>query len=368
MRQVWVLLILFIVAACGDKASEQSAAQPRPVRTFRVADANLIAGRAFPGQARSVREAMLSFRVVGRLQERRVKTGDRVQEGDVLATLDAAPYRAELDRVTANLQRARAALANAASQLDRDRQLLAKGIIAKARFENTDSAAKQAQAEVTALEATEQRARLDLQYTELHAPFPGVVSAVFAEAFEEIRPQEPVMRLIDPAEIEMVVNVPESLVALVPHVVDIRATFDAFPGVEIPGEVSEIASEPTETTRTYAVKVLLTPPAGVALLPGMAGRLRGKPGPEIAGQLSGAVVPVSAVFSPDDAKGSFVWVVDEAAKVVRRQPVTLGEPVVGGVSVTSGLKAGALVAAAGVHSLREGQAVRVLESEAEAAP
>jgi len=58
------------------------------------------------------------------------------------------------------------------------------------------------------------------------------------------------MRLIDPAEIEMNVNVPESLISLVPHVVDLRVTFDAFPGIEIPAEVSEIGTEPSESTRT----------------------------------------------------------------------------------------------------------------------
>ena len=223
---------------------------------------------------------MLSFRVAGRILERRVKTGDQVKEGDILATLDAAPYQAELDRVAASLRRAQAAYANAAGQLDRDKQLFAKGIVAKARFDNSSAAAKQAQAEVGSLEAAQERVKLDLGYTELRAPFPGTVSAVFAETFEEVKPSEPVMRLIDPAEIEMIVNVPESLISYVPHVIDLRATFDAFPGVEIPAEVTELGTEASESTRTYPVKLLLTPPQNVAILPGMAGRVRGKPGPE----------------------------------------------------------------------------------------
>jgi membrane fusion protein, multidrug efflux system len=69
---------------------------------------------------------------------------DQVKEGDVLVTLDAAPYQVEYDRIAANLQRARAAYSNAASQRDREKPLLEKGIIAPARFENLDSAAKQA--------------------------------------------------------------------------------------------------------------------------------------------------------------------------------------------------------------------------------
>ena len=364
MRRAFILVIALLgVASCDRGARRQAETSPRPVREFRVVDANIIAGRAFPGQARSAREAMLSFRIVGRIEERRVKTGDQVQEGDILATLDTTPYQVELDRVTSNLKRAQAAYANAASQLNRDKYLLSKDIVAPARFEISESEAKQTQAEVRSLEAAQERARLDLGYTELRAPFAGIVSAVFAEAFEEVNPSKPVMRLIDPVDVEMIVNVPESLISLVPHVIDLRATFDAFPGIEIPAEVTEISAEPSESTRTYPVKVLLTPPPGVSILPGLAGRLRGKPGPEIAQQMKGVIIPLSAAFSPDDAKGSFVWVVNEAARTVHRQPVTLGEPLVGGVSVTEGLSPGNLIVAAGVHSLREGQAVRVLEAE-----
>ena len=368
MRAAFVLLIALLVAACDKTPDQKAEAPPRPVKVFRVVDANLIAGRALPGQARSVREAMLSFRIAGRLQERRVKMGDQVKEGDVLAVLDAAPYQADLDLATANLQRARAAYANAASQLDRDKQLLAKGHIAKARFENSDSAAKQAAAEVKSLEAAQERAKLELGYTELRAPFEGFVSAVFAEASEEVKPQQAVMRLIDPSEIEMIVNVPELLISIAPYVVDLKVTFDAFPGIEIPAELAEVGTEPSETTRTYPVKILLTPPQGVTILPGMAGRVRGKPGPEIAQRAKGVVIPLSAAYSPDDATGSFVWVVNDAAKTAHRQQVTLGEPVVGGVSVTDGLTPGDLVVAVGVHSLQEGQAVRVLEPNGATTP
>jgi len=369
MRAAVVLLIALLIAACGEKAAQKAENPPRPVKVFRVVDANLIAGRTIPGQARSAREAMLSFRVAGRIQERRVKTGDQVKEGDILATLDPAPYQAELDRAAANLQRAQAAYANAASALDRDKKLFSTGIVAKARLENTDATAKQALADVRSMEAAQERARLDVAYTELRAPFSGTVSAVFAETYEEIKPQESVMRLVDPSEIEMMVSVPESLISFVPHVINLKATFDAFPGVEIPAEVSEISTEPTGTTRTYPVKLLLTPPERVAILPGMAGAVRGEPGPEIAEQVKGVIIPLSAAFSPNDAKGSFVWVVNEAAKTVQRKEVTLGEPVVGGVTVLNGLAPGNMIVAAGVHSLQEGQPVRVLdESQGGTAP
>lgn len=361
MRPPLVLLMFLLVGACSEKVPDRVELPPRPVIAFRVISADVFAGRVIPGQARSAHEAALSFRVGGRMLERRVKTGDQVKEGDVVATLDPSPYQAEVDSASANLQRAQAAYTNAASQLERDRVLFAKDIVAKARLEISESTAQQAMAEVKSLEAVLDRRKLDVEYAVLHAPFAGVVSAVFAEIFEEIKPQQPVMRISDPDKIDMVVNVPESLISLVPYAVDIKVTFDAFPGIEIPAEISEVGNQPSETTRTYSVKVLLSPPPGVTVVPGMAGRVRARPGPQIAQQLKGVMIPLSAVFSADDAAGSFVWIVNEAAKTVSRRPVGLGEPVVGGISIKEGLSPGDLIVATGVHSLNEGRAVRIQE-------
>lgn len=360
LRQALVPPLVLLLGACGNKTAQQAPPPARPVIAFRITNADVFAGRALPGQARAALEAAVSFRVGGRILERRVKTGDTVKEGDVVATLDPAPYQTEVNVVSASLQRARAAYTSAASQLERDKQLAAKDIVSKARLETTQSNAEQAQAEVQSLEATLDRRKLDVGYTVLRAPFDGVVAATFAEVFEEVKPQQSIMRIIDPTKIEMIVNVPESLISFVPYVADIRATFDAFPGVEIPGTVSEIGREPSETTRTYAVKVLLDPPPGVTIIPGMAGRVRARPGPEIAERLKGVVIPLSAVFSPDDTPGSFVWQIGETNTVTRRQ-VTLGEPVIGGITIKEGLAPGDLIVAAGVHSLKEAQAVRVQE-------
>jgi RND family efflux transporter MFP subunit len=359
MRLSVVLLMSLLLCACSEKAAKESEVPPRPVVTFRVANADIIAGRALPGQARAAHEAALSFRVGGRMLERRVKTGDRIKEGDIVATLDPAPYQAEVDSITATLERARAAYKNAVGQLDRDRQLFQKNIVAQARLETSDANAQQAAAEVRSLEATLERRKLDVGYTVLRAPFAGIVAATFAEIFEEVKPQQPVMRIIDPDKIEMLVNVPESLISLAPYAVEVKVTFDALPTVEIPAQISEIGTEPSETTRTYPVKLLVSPPSGITIVPGMAGRARARPGPQIAERFKGTAVPASAIFSPDDDSGSFVWIVNEASKTVSRRKVEVGEPVLGGINVKEGLSSGDLIVAAGVHSIRDGQAVRI---------
>jgi RND family efflux transporter MFP subunit len=181
MRLAIVLVTSLSVAACSDKATTQVELPPRPVLTFRVANADIVAGRTMPGQPRSAHEAALSFRVGGRILERRFKTGDTIKQNDIVATLDPAPYQAEVESVTATLERAQAAYRNMARQAERDRQLFQKDIIAKTRLESSETNTQQSLAEVRSLEATLDRRKLDLEYTVLRAPFSGVVSAVFAE-------------------------------------------------------------------------------------------------------------------------------------------------------------------------------------------
>ena len=80
------------------------------------------------------------------------------------------------------------------------------------------------------MEARLERREFDLRYTVLRAPFGGVVSAVFAEVFEEVKAEQSVMRIIDPEKIEMIVNVPEALISLVPYAVDIKGATSCAKG------------------------------------------------------------------------------------------------------------------------------------------
>ena len=71
------------------------------------------------------------------------------------------------------------------------------------------------------------------------------------------------------------------------------------------------------------------------------------------------------VFTDEAGGKSFVWVIDESAKTVSRRAVTAGELTERGVLVSEGLSADEWIATAGVHYLREGQPVRILEQSAE---
>jgi RND family efflux transporter MFP subunit len=199
----------------------------------------------------------------------------------------------------------------------------------------------------------------------LKAPFAGVIANTYVENFQAVMPKEPVVRLLDSSQIEFVINIPEQYISLAPAVTNLHVRFDAFKNLDIPAEITEISNEASEATRTYPVTLIMDQPEGAEILPGMAGVASGRD-PGKAGPENRAIeVPVVAVFSPDDMAGSYVWVIDVDSMKVARREVSVDSLAEGGVQVTEGVQVGEWIAIAGVHYLKEGEAVRILEAEGE---
>jgi multidrug efflux pump subunit AcrA (membrane-fusion protein) len=111
------------------------------------------------------------------------------------------------------------------------------------------------------------------------------------------------------------------------------------------------------------VNLVMEQPEGIRILPGMAGRasaVKREPGEE---EGSTIVVPITAIFSPEQGDQSFVWVVDAESNTVSRREVPVGELVDTGVPVLDGLEPGDWVVTAGVSYLEEGQKVKLMEGK-----
>ena len=356
-------LALFVIPAlssCGEEPVAETPDVIRPVKAIKVGDASVIQGRWFAGRASAAREVELAFRVAGPLIELPVNVGDRIDEGGVLARIDPATFKAEVDRIAANVNRAEASLTNAELQLSRQRTLFEQGHVAEAALDKYIATEGEFSAEVRAQKANLAKAELDLGYTVLKAPFSGVVVATYAENFEEVRAKQRVVRLLDPRQIELVVNIPETLISLAPQVTEAIVVFDAFPDIEISATVKEIGTEASQTTRTYPITLAMNQPEGIEILPGMAGKATGKSVASGSGQERQVEVPISATFAGAEGR-SMVWVIDEASNKVASRSVETGELTNQGIEITSGLETGEWVVTAGVNTLKEGQQIRILE-------
>jgi len=202
----------------------------------------------------------------------------------------------------------------------------------------------------------------------LKAPFDGIVTSTYVENHEDVKAKQPIVRLIDHSEIEMIVNIPENLISHADYLETagkvLKVRFDSFPDREIEAQIKEIGKEASKTTRTYPVTLVMDQPEDIKILPGMAGNAASTvPPAEMQGQ-SQVVIPETAVFSPDE-NNTYVWVIDDKAKTVNKREVKTGKLLDSGIEVLEGVQPGEWIATAGVHYLKEGQQVRILSSSAE---
>jgi RND family efflux transporter MFP subunit len=401
-----------LAAGCGKPAPEPEVI--RPVRAIKVGDLKAIAGREFPGRAKAREEVDLSFQVSGPLVSLPVDVGSQVKKGDVIASIDPRDFQAALDTNQGNLERAKANLLamergarpeeieqlkaavaqaeasykQAYAEHERNANLIKTESISKSEFDLTYARATHSAAEVTsarealniglkgarpedleakraeikALEAAVANAKNQLDYSVLQAPFDGRVAARYVDNFQTVQAKQTIVRLLDVSKIEVTIQVPEGLIGLVPRVKKALCRFDALPGKEFVGQVTKIGSEASQTTRTYPVTIAVDQPEDAQILPGMAATVRNEPEENEQAASQDLIVPPSALFEPvqEKASGPCVWVVGSDKKVAL-QAVETGPLTPVGMMVTKGLRPGDLVVTAGVHSLRAGQEVKLLQ-------
>jgi RND family efflux transporter MFP subunit len=319
---------------------------PEPIRQLRVIEVGAVADLSngqLPGRARSADEVDLAFDVSGTLVERPVSIGSVVQEGDLIARLDPRDFQS-------NVRAAEAAARNSKSNFKRGEELLQSKFISEAEFDRLE-------AEVDITQARLDLARKALSDSAIHAPFGGVIANISVENFQSVRAKTVIARLLGVEEIEMVINVSESQMALLPFIDAIEVEFDAFPGMRLPADITEISSEASLTTRTFPITLSMTQPEDRKILAGMSGvafvTADSRPNDN-----TGYVVPVSALFGEAADNVSKVWVVGADNRVISRVVKVSGVST-GGANVIEGLQAGEMVATAGVHTLAEGQEVIV---------
>ena len=404
------LLLMLTLLGCGRQAKPPEPVQP--VRAVKVADVVGFRSRTFPGRAEAVDEVDLSFRVSGQLIQLPVRVGDQVAKGDLLAALDPIDYRTALDLARGNLQRAeaellameagarpeeilqlQAGLADAQASLNRataehqrNTTLRERGAISQSEFDLSLSMRDRAAAgvqtaqealrigetgareedrqakrgEIKALQAMVTDAENRLRFTSLLAPFEGGVAARFVDNFQTLQAQQPILRLLNTASIKVVVQVPESAISLAPLVDQVICRFDAFPDREFIGRVFEIGREASRTTRTFPVTALIEQQEDVKILPGMAGSVQAVVDDSLTLDRHQLTIPAAAVFTPDTERQSYVWLVDESTQTVSSRMVKTGPITSLGQTILEGVQPGDWVVTAGVHSLRDGQRVRLL--------
>jgi membrane fusion protein, multidrug efflux system len=294
----------------------------------------------------------VGFRASGRVAERLVEVGQRVAAGQVLARLDPADLALALRAAEADLAAAEAQARLAASDAARSRALLTAGHVAAAFDDQRQASARAAAERVASARASLDLARNRLAYATLRAPSAGVVTALLAEAGQVLPEGQPLLRLADPAERELLVRVPESALATL-HEAAAEVGFWVRPGVAVPAALREVAPQADATLRTYAARFALPEaPDWVAL--GMTGTVRLARAAEPV-----ATLPRSALH--DRGAGPMVWRVTATGRL-EPVPVQVRALADQTVQAAGALREGERVVALGAQLLDPAQTVRVVET------
>lgn len=358
LRKILIIALCLVplLAGCEEK---KVAEVIRPVKAMKVAPADQVATRVFPGKVEATSEVALAFRVGGQLTSYPVAMGQYIKKGNLIAALDTVDYKIQVRGLEAQLFGAKAALKEAQLSYQRYRTLCAEDNAAKASFDQAEAAYKTAQAKVKSLTEKLNKATTDLDYASLEAPFSGYISAKYMDNYQTIKAGQPVVKLQDIENLEVTIGLPDNLVIRQNDLQGITVELEAFPGKQIEAKVKELAFDAEPETRTYPLTVQFNRPKDISFLPGMAANVTlhfAETGVTIH-----YILPETAVVANAEGE-SAVWVFDNASSSVERRSVTTGQVFSNGIEVIDGLKQGEWVVIAGAHYLSAGQKVRLLNS------
>jgi HlyD family secretion protein len=222
------------------------------------------------------RKAAISSKATGRLEWLGVTEGSRVKAGEVIARLDSRDVVAQAQSAEANVRAARAALAQAqaeeweaTAQLKRNQELLARGFVsqsavdtAKARADRAVAGVASAKAAIGVAEANARNAEVAVDYTQIRAPFDGVIVSKSANVGDMVTPfssaadsKGAVVSMADMSTLEVEADVSESSLAKISVGQPCEITLDALPDTRFRGRVSRMVPTVDRAKATVMTKV-----------------------------------------------------------------------------------------------------------------
>jgi len=297
------------------------------------------------GSLSPVLQATVRSKVPGEVQRVVVREGDRVSEGQVIATIDSADLKARVDAQLAALEESKAKETIARKNRENNQALLRQNFISQNAFDTTQSTYEGAAAAVRSAEAQARIAERALQDAVVRAPFAGLVSRRMVNVGEKIAIDAPMFTIVDLGRMEIEAPAPAAEIPGVKVGQLAQFRVDGFGDSAFEGRIERINPAADPGSRSIMLYVAI---------PNRDGALKG--GMFAKGQLildkspATAVVPSGAVR--EEAGQSYVFTI-ENGKVARR-PVTLGMREEGLVEIRSGLDQGVPVVRARIGDLKPG--------------
>lgn len=348
------------IAACGQKAE----APPKPhVSVAYPIVKQVIDWDDFIGRFQAIQDVTVTPRVSGAITEVLFKNGQDVKAGQALFIIDPRPFRAAYDQAVANLDNAKATLADATANLKRGKQLVVLEALAREQYDARVAAAQTAAAQVEAAKAAVETARLDVEFTTIKSPVDGRASdravsigdivTANTTALTRVVTLDPIWFNFEGAESFLLKYAREAELGqrqssrVAPNPLEIQLADES--GYPHRGHMVFVDNAVDPHSGTIRAKAEFSNPDHF-LTPGMFGRARLL----ASGAYSAMLIPDESIIT--DQARRLVYVVDGSGKVAARE-VETGPLVIGLRVIKSGLKAGEQVVLDGLARLQPGMEV-----------
>lgn len=351
----------------SDAGASAPAGEPQatPVSVATVVQSDVAAWDEFSGRLEAVERVDIRSRVAGPVQSVHFREGALVNRGDLLITIDPAPYAAEAERAEAQVAAAQARASHTKSEHDRAQRLWDERAIAQRELDERINAQREADANLRAAQAALQSTRLNLGYTQVRAPVSGRVGKIEVTVGNLVAagPDAPVLTtVLSVSPIYASFDADEQIVTRalkdLPGGVSARSQLERIPvqlgtaataDTPFRGHLQLVNNQVDAKSGTVRVRAVFDNKDG-SLMPGQFARLRmGQP-------KTGAALLINERAVGTDQSKKFVMVVDADNKAIYRE-VTLGAAVDGLRIVTAGLKSGERIVVNGLQRIRPGALV-----------
>jgi multidrug efflux system membrane fusion protein len=369
---------LFMLRSAPAEATPSAAPPATPVSVATVVKSDVATWDEFSGRLEAVERVDIRSRVAGTVQSVHFREGALVAKGELLITIDPAPYAAEVDRTEAQVVAAQARLSFTRSELDRAQRLLDEHAIAQREFDERNNAQREADANLRAAQAALQTSKLSLGYTQVRAPVAGRVGQLEITTGNLVAagPGAPVLTtLVSVSPIYASFDADEQVVTRALHDLPggsgARSQLDLIPvqmgtaataDTPFTGHLQLVDNQVDAKSGTVRVRAVFDNKDG-SLMPGQFAKLR-------MGQIkSSSALLINERAIGTDQNKKYVMVVGADNTAAYRE-VTLGANVNGLRIVTSGLKPQERIVVNGLQRIRPGallapEPVEMLNAEAQ---
>lgn len=339
-----------ILAACSPKQQDP---ERRLVLAVQAQSSNQHA-QAFAGEVRAREEVNLSFRVAGKIQQRYVDDGVRVQAGQVLARLDDQDLQLQSQASNASVQALKADRDLAVAELARYQSLVEKQLVSKSLYESKQAQANAAKSRYQQALAQSGVNTNQASYATIRAPSAGVIIHRYVEAGQVVAAGQAVFAFAADGQREVAIVVAEQHLPNLKLGQPVWVELWADQAQQIPGKIREIAAAADAITRTYAVRIELDEQAAKTNLGQSARVLMTNE------QNTSLLVPMSALTEINDNPA--VWVINNKTGKIQKRLVTVQRYGTQYAEISKGLSQNEWIVPVGVHLLREGEVVQAVDT------